>query len=101
MGQRLDFQELLEEILGSRNVYFQPKSNTQMNYPAIVYKRNNVSVKRANNGVYNKDIRYSVTSIDRNPDSTTPDKLASLPMSTFDRNYVADGLNHEVYNIYF
>jgi hypothetical protein len=42
-----------------------------------------------------------VTYIDRNPVSPVPDKLADLPMSTFERFFTAGNLNHDVYNIYF
>jgi len=33
MGTRLELQNLLENILGSRNVYFQPPENLKLNYP--------------------------------------------------------------------
>ena len=42
MRTRLDLQKLLEKTLGSRNVYFQPPPNVQMEYPAIVYKRQKI-----------------------------------------------------------
>ena len=42
MRTRLDLQKLLEKTLGSRNVYFQPPPNVQMEYPAIVYKRRKI-----------------------------------------------------------
>ena len=37
MANRLDLQALLEDLLGSRNVYYQPPESVKMNYPAIVY----------------------------------------------------------------
>ena len=37
MASRLDLQTFLEEILESRNVYFQPPESVKMKYPAIVY----------------------------------------------------------------
>ena len=37
MANRLDLQALLEDLLGSRNVYYQPPESDKMNYPAIVY----------------------------------------------------------------
>lgn len=101
MDQRLKFQTVLETLLGSREVYFQRPSNVQMNYPAIVYSLLSVDEKHANNILYFRKKRYTVTVIDRDPDSEIPDKVAYLPLSTFSRRYVVDGLNHNVYNVYF
>lgn len=101
MGQRVQLQSLLETLLGSRNVYFQPPSNINMMYPCIVYKRDNVDVKFADNGTYSRIKRYLVTVIDKNPDSVLPDKVAELRHSTFSRHFTADNLNHDVYTLYF
>ena len=52
MASRLELQTKFENILGSRNVYFQPPSSVQMRYPAIVYSRKNIEIRNANDGVY-------------------------------------------------
>lgn len=101
MGQRLDLQELLETILGSANVYFQPPANVRMEYPAIVYSRDLAETLFAGNNPYLYTKRYQVTVIDRDPDSLIPDKVAALPMCTFSNAFVADNLNHSVFNLYF
>lgn len=102
MGQRLQLQSLLEEIVGAGNpVYFQPPANVQMQYPCIVYKRDSADTRFAGNNPYRYTKRYMVTIIDRNPDSVIPDKVAALPMSIFDRSFAADNLNHDVFNLYF
>lgn len=101
MDQRLKLQALLEKTLGSRNVYFQPGPNITMQYPAIVYARDNVWAEFASNHLYAHKKRYQVTVIDRNPDSPTPDKVAKLPLCSFSRHFVADNLNHDVYNLYY
>lgn len=101
MDLRLDFQDLLEEILGSDNVYFQPPENIQMRYPAIVYTLSDMQATHANNDPYTIDTAYQVTHIDRDPDSTVPMKLARLRKSGFDRRFVSDNLNHTVFNIYY
>lgn len=101
MGQRLAFQTLLEGILGSRNVYFQPPESLLLKYPAIVYNRDYELSQHADNSPYHKRKRYLVTYIDQNPDSDVPDKLTSLPMSTFVRHFTAAQLNHDIINIYF
>lgn len=101
MGLRLQLQTLLEEILGSEHVYFQPPANVQMQYPCIVYKRNDFDSKFAGNSLYHGTPRYQVTVIDRNPDSVVPKKIAELPMCNYNRFFTADGLNHDVFNLYF
>jgi len=101
MAQRLELQSLLESILGSRNVYFQPPANVQMNYPAFVYSRDYAVSEFASNLPYRHTKRYAVTYIDQNPDSLVLDKIAALPMCVFTRHFKADNLNHDIYNIYF
>ena len=101
MGGRTELQTLLETLLGSENVYFQPPSSVEMNYPCIVYRRDDSSEKRANDKLYLHKQRYQVTVIDRNPDSLIPNKVLSLPLCAFDRYYTADNLNHDVYNLYY
>lgn len=101
MAPRLELQALLEVILGSTNVYFQPPASNLMSYPAIVYSKDDEDIKRAGNNLYQITKRYQVTVIDKNPDSDIPGKVAALPMCTFDRHYTAQNLNHDVYNLYF
>ena len=101
MGLRLQLQSLLEDILGSEHVYFQPPANVQMQYPCIVYNRDKAVTQFAGNNPYQYGKRYQVTVIDRNPDSEIPDKVATLPTSIFNRFFAADNLNHDVFNLYF
>lgn len=101
MDRRLLFHEVLCDVLGSRNVYFQPPVSIKMNYPAIVYGRDDIKNTYANDGVYLSQTRYSVTVIDKDPDSPIVGKVALLPMSKFNRHYEKDNLNHDVYTIFF
>lgn len=101
MAPRLDLQTLLETLLGNENVYFQPPNNIHMNYPCIIYQYDDYSVKYADNGPYNRQARFQVTVIDRDPDSLIPDKIAELPLCSFDRFFTADNLNHNVFNLFF
>lgn len=99
--KRLEFHEILVEILGSRHVYFQPPETIKMEYPAIVYSRSKMRTKRANGNMYNARARYSVQLIDPDPDSPYIQKLLELPLCSYDRHYVADNLNHDVFDIYY
>jgi hypothetical protein len=101
MGLRLDLQELLVGILESGNVYFQPPENTKIEYPCIVYKRDFILLDWADNKSYLKSNRYLVTTIDRDPDSLIPDKIAALPNCVYDRFYTVDNLNHNVFKLFF
>lgn len=101
MAPRLDLQAKLRDLLGSANVYFQPPPTIQMEYPCIVYKRDFEEVKHADNVPYNRKKRYQVTVIDTDPDSDIPDKIAELSLCSFDRFYTADGLNHDVFTLFF
>jgi hypothetical protein len=99
MGQRLQLQQLLETFVP--NVYFQPPTNVQLKYPCIIYKRDFADTKFADDGVYDHVIRYSIMVIDQDPDSQIPSKVASMPMSLFNRFFTVDNLNHDVYSVYF
>jgi hypothetical protein len=101
MGTRLELQTVLEGILGSESVYFQPPTNVSMRYPAIVYNRDYQAVQFADNRPYSRKLRYQVTVIDRDPDSLIPDKVAELPMTAYVRHFTVDNLNHDIYDVYF
>lgn len=101
MSRRLELQTIFEDILGSRNVYFQPPESKKMDYPAIVYSRASFDTRHANNQVYIGKTRYTVTVIDKNPDSDIPSKILQLPLTFSNRAYRSDNLNHDVFTIYY
>lgn len=101
MASRTELQTLLETVLGSSFVYFQPPPTFYMQYPCIVYSRSDVDAKHADNNPYSNTKRYQVTIIDRDPDSLIPDKVGALQSAEFQRFYEEDGLNHDVYLLYF
>lgn len=101
MASRLTLQTMLEEIIGSRNVYFQPPASISMNYPAIVYSRKPIENKHANNLVYKQDTAYELTVIDKNPDSEIVKKISKLKQCRHDAHFKSDNLNHDVFTLYF
>ncbi len=101
MAQRLELQALLVKILGSDNVYFQPPASIKMQYPCIIYNRDYTETTFADNKPYINKRRYQVTVVDANPDSNIHEKVAALPLCSYDRFYTADNLNHDVYNLFF
>ena len=100
MDRRLELHELLCKLLRSRNVYFQPPSDVRMNYPAIVYNRKGIDNTHADDAVYKQDFPYEVTVIDPDPDSEIVKKVSLLQKCQWNRNYTADGLNHDVFTLY-
>lgn len=101
VNRRLELHEILCEILGSRNVYYQPPASVQMRYPAIRYSRYNIENEPADNIPYKQSHFYQLTVIDSDPDSEIVHKVSKLPMCVFDRHYAADNLNHDVFTICF
>lgn len=101
MRDRLELQAYLEQILGSRRVYFQPPENLKMEYPCIRYKLKNIDVEHADDMPYLKHKSYELIYIDADPDNQMIDTLSDLPMCRFDRTYAADGLHCYVYTIFY
>ena len=101
MGSRPNLHTLLEEILGSDKVYFQPPPSVQMTYPAIVYALAGIENTHANNDVYMQSKSYEITVIDYDPDSEIVNKVSKIPKCRFNRHFKADNLNHYVFTIYY
>lgn len=101
MASRPNLQTVLEDILGSRNVYYQPPESIKMKYPAIVYSRKNIDNLHADNSVYKQSNAYELTVIDKNPDSEIIEKISRLSTCKFDRHYKSDNLNHDVFTLYY
>ena len=101
MASRLKLQSELEELLGSRNVYFQPPESVKMKYPAIRYSLARIENIHADDLSYKQLTAYELTLIDYNPDSLYVSKILQLPYCRFDRSYPADNLNHFTFAIYY
>lgn len=98
---REDLHELLVDILGSRNVYFQPPESFKLKYPCIVYERSDIRTVKADNIKYTMQKRYTVTYISEDPDSEIPDKIVQLPYCSFDRDFKSGNMNHDVFDLYW
>lgn len=99
--RRLELQAILEKLLGSENVYFQPPESLKMQYDCIRYSLSKIKPVFADNVPYQLHTCYQVIAIYKNPDSDLPLKIASLPMCSHDRHYTADNLNHDVFTLYY
>lgn len=94
-------QVLLSGIPEVKAAYFQAPPATAMVYPCILYSLDTRESLHADNAPYRKTKRYQVTVMDRDPTSTIPDAVQDLPLSSFERRYVVEGLYHDIFNIYF
>lgn len=101
MADRLELHSLLEEMLDSKNVYYQPPESIKMQYDAIRYSKKTIRPTFANGGKYLMKDCYELIVISKRPDNPVIKKLLSLPYCSYDRHYVADNLNHDVLTIYY
>lgn len=101
MDKRFELQSLLEELLGSGNVYYMPPESVKMQYDAIRYAKRDIVKDYANDGAYAMRDMYELTVIAKLPDHPVIKKLLALPYCKYNRHYVADNLNHDVLTIYY
>ena len=101
MANRLDLQSLLEELLGSRNVYYTPPESIKMQYPAIRYSKKKIESVHADDSKYLMRDCYELIVISRTPDHPVIKQLLASPYCSYDRPYVADNLYHDVLTIYY
>lgn len=101
MGQRLELQMILENLLESQNVYYQPPETIRLKYPCIIYELDDMWSFKADNIKYRKYKVYTITVIYKDADSELPDLIDDLPMCNHQRSYVTDNLYHDVFRLYF
>lgn len=105
-NRRLEIHRSLCKILECETIgpecrcHFQPASNVRMVYPAIVYQLSDVIGRHADNRPYIENSIYQLTLIDRDPESKYAEAIKKLPKINFVRFFVADNMNHWVFNIY-
>ena len=101
MGMRVQLQQILEDLLGSRNVYYQPPENLKLQFPCIVYEKTPGRTFWADNKTWAYKDEYTVTLITIDPDSDLIKDMIDLPMCHYDRHFVNDNLNHDVFSLYY
>lgn len=100
--RRLELQKELEDVFGKGHVYYQPPESIRMKYPCCVYERRTADIRFANDLPYKYVQGYTVTIIDSNPDSKLPEIIGTrFPMIRYDRHFIADNLNHDVFQLYY
>lgn len=103
MGNRLNLDNKLREILGSGNVYYQPPESVKISYPCIMYELVDIPTEKADNNLYIINHRYTVTLIHRKDDEELRDRLLLelQPYCSLSKIYTADNLYHYVYDLYY
>lgn len=101
MSSRIDLHKILVELLGSKNVYYDPPSSVVMSYPAIRYTKDDINSTYANDAKYLNKTRYSIIVISKLPDNPVIAELMKLTYCSYDRHYVADNLHHDVLTLYY
>lgn len=102
--RRYLLQALLQQVSGlpESQVHFQPPTGMEMTFPAITYSRGRAETDFADNLPYRSAQSYTVTVISKDPDNDQiRSQIAALPYCSFDRWYATDGLNHDVYTLFF
>lgn len=100
--RRRELQTKLEEILGTRNVYYQPPEDVNIKYPCIIYYLRDIPTVKADNIVYKYDGQYTITLVHTKSTNNIKDALIkAFPTIKFNRSYISDGLHHFVYNIIY
>jgi len=102
MDRRLTLQEELENVLGSRNVYFQPPETLKMKYPCIRYTKEKPYIESADNKRYFNKAHYNLIVIDTDPDTEIPERIAEHFMyCDVERYYRSNNLTHCALNLYY
>lgn len=97
-----DLGDKLAAILGAPgNVYYRPKNNITMTYPAIRYTGGKIDTQFANNKPYLSKTEYEIIYISQTIDYAVINKIMSLPFCSHTRRYDANNLHHEVFRIYY
>ena len=96
-----DLQTLLKGLAGVKDAYIQAPTEG-MEYPCIMIERDLLSdVAHADNQIYHLKKAYTVTVVDRAPDSPIPDLVEGLQYAQFNRSFRTNRLNHFVFQMFF
>lgn len=100
MGKRLELHNKLVKYVP--NVYYQPPSNIRIVYPCIVYAKSDKQIRYGNDSLYLTKQEYSLTLIEREPDTGVADIIeATMPYCSIGQYYITDNLNHTTLKLYY
>ena len=95
------FGEVISPDLAEKRVKFQPSTNTKLVYPCILYRLTGEHRQHADNKAYFTKMNYTITVIDRDPDSPLRDAVSKLPYCHMSPPFVSDNLYHYPFTIHW
>lgn len=102
MASRQKLDEELVNLLGCKNVYFQPPSSVTLKYPCIIYSLSRTDVARADNRNYIKTNEYHVKHIFKSLSNELKDQLLeNFQMISHDARFVADGMYNDEFTLFY
>ena len=101
-SKRLLLQTKLEELLGNRNVYYQPSESINIRYPCIIYSLNPSYSAKADNQTYIYHYRFHLQHIFKDLTNSLIGEIPSqFRYSSFDNRNIVDSLYHDEYTVFF
>lgn len=98
---RINVQRFLEtsmELAGyTPHVYYRPPESIKLVYPCIVYSRNDFDTRYANNRIYKDMAQYTVTVMDKDPESPLVDILRTAEYCRMTSEFTVDNVHHFVF----
>lgn len=103
MKHKNDVGDILSNVIGDEDlVHFQPSESIKLTFPCILFKFEGFKDFFANDGRHMLREKYSVTHVYQNPEADLKEEiLSAFLFASFDRQYIADNLYHDVYTIYY
>lgn len=109
MASRHDLHDELKALLGTTDktgdearVYFQPPESVKLKYPCYVYHRAPERTLRADNRLYHRFTKYSLTYITRDPDDSLIDETEDhFRMCRKSGMSSSSGLNNNYYDLFY
>lgn len=81
--------------------YFEPPSDTDLNYPCVIYHQSADRDRFADNIIYKSEDRYDLIVVDEDPDSKLYKEFKKLLFCSLDRIYTSEGLKHWALTLHF
>lgn len=109
MGTRHELHDELKSLLGTSEkrgnearCYFQPPESLKMSYPCFVYSKSRPDIIDADNLIYRRVHRYSLTYLTHDPDDPLIDGIEDhFKYCRLSRTNCANNLHHYHYDLYY
>lgn len=97
-----ELQAILANLEGVDHAFIQHGDLTKVpaNETYVIIERSGSQNFFADNILYWGKKRYTVTLVERAPDSLVPDRIEAFP-ATYDRRFVRNGQYHTAFQLYF